>query len=60
MGSCMVAITIVSAIFNQQLINNVPGYGSEDRITEDQFTIESSYVVLALICVFIACFAFSW
>ncbi|KAI9355801.1 hypothetical protein BD770DRAFT_390764 [Pilaira anomala] len=60
MGSCMVAITIISAIFNQQLINNVPGYGSEDRITEDEFTIESSFVVLALICVFIAFFAFSW
>lgn len=60
MSVCMIAIAIVSAVFNQQLINGVAIYGSQDKMTNTAYTPVVSYVILVLLCIFIAFFALSW
>ncbi|KAI8644253.1 hypothetical protein BD408DRAFT_474979 [Parasitella parasitica] len=60
MAVCMLCITIVSAIYNQQLISKVPVYGSWNQTTSVVTDTAASYAILALLCVFIAFFALSW
>ncbi|KAI8095690.1 hypothetical protein BDF21DRAFT_406489 [Thamnidium elegans] len=60
MAVCMIAIAIISAIFNQQLINGVAIYGSEEKMTNTVYTPVVSYVILVFLCIFIAFFALSW
>ncbi|CEP17318.1 hypothetical protein [Parasitella parasitica] len=60
MAVCMLCITIVSAIYNQQLIDQVPIYGSVNQTTSTVADTAASYAILALLCVFIAFFALSW
>ncbi|GAN02543.1 sugar transporter [Mucor ambiguus] len=59
MSVCMICITIVSAVYNQQLVDKVHVYG----VTNSTSTVSDtavSYAILALLCVFIAFFALSW
>ncbi|KAI8882416.1 hypothetical protein K501DRAFT_285901 [Backusella circina FSU 941] len=60
MAICMVTIAAVSGIFNQQLIEGVPVYGSTDAIMVAISNMGATYSILALLCVFIAFFAMSW
>ncbi|CAO3654991.1 unnamed protein product [Mucor fragilis] len=60
MSVCMICITIVSAIYNQQLINKVPVYGLANSTTSTVADTAASYAILTLLCVFIAFFALSW
>jgi hypothetical protein len=56
----MVTIAVVSAIFNQELVEGVPIYGSTDDVTVAISNMGATYSILALLCVFIAFFAMSW
>ncbi|KAG2195654.1 hypothetical protein INT47_002893, partial [Mucor saturninus] len=58
MGSCMLAIGIVSAVFNQELVNKVSVYGDVDVV--GFVTPRATYAIIVLLAVFIACFALSW
>lgn len=60
MSVCMICISIVSAIYNQQLIHKVPVYGVANSTTSTVTDTAASYAILALLCVFIAFFALSW
>lgn len=60
MAVCMICITIVSAIYNQQLISKVPVYGVTNATASTVEDTAASYGILALLCVFIAFFALSW
>lgn len=60
MAVCMLCITIVSAIYNQQLVNKAPEYGTVNQTTSTVTDTAASYAILALLCVFIAFFALSW
>ena len=57
---CMICISIVSAIYNQQLIDKVPVYGIANSTTSTVTDSAASYAILTLLCVFIAFFALSW
>lgn len=60
MGACMLCITIVSAIYNQRLVDNLPIYGSTYQTTSTITNTQASYAILALLCLFLAFFALSW
>jgi hypothetical protein len=55
----MIVITIISAIYNDQLVDSIQVYGNQD----DPGAVANpgaSYSILVMLCVFIACFALSW
>jgi hypothetical protein len=57
MAISMIAITIVSALFSHK----VPAYGSPyEQVTNQISNSAASYAIMALLCIFIACFALSW
>lgn len=58
MSACMISITIVSAIFNKELLEKVAVYGGVGAV--GYVTPKASYAILVLLCVFIAFFALSW
>lgn len=56
---CMVVITIVSAVYDEQLSAS-DAYGSLDQVNSIISNHTASYAILVLLCVFIAFFALSW
>jgi hypothetical protein len=56
----MIAITIVTAIYNQHFVNGADVYGSSSDVMTTISSVGASYAILALLCVFIAFFALSW
>jgi hypothetical protein len=60
MSACMVAIAVVSALFDQKLANGISIYGTTEGVPTKVSNGSASYVILALLCLFIAIFALSW
>ncbi|KAI8991127.1 major facilitator superfamily domain-containing protein, partial [Mycotypha africana] len=60
MGLCMIVITIVSAIYNQQLVSRLDDDSDGMNVISVMSNTAASYVLLILLCVFIAIFALSW
>lgn len=58
MGCCMLAIAIVSAVFNQELVNKVAVYGDVNEV--GYVTPGATYAIIVLLNLFIAFFALSW
>lgn len=58
MSACMLATAIVSAVYNQELINKVSVYGNIAKV--GYVTPKASYVIVVLLMLFIAFFALSW
>ncbi|KAG1048567.1 hypothetical protein G6F43_009052 [Rhizopus delemar] len=58
MAICMITITVVSAVFDQDLIKPISHYNInlESAIRD----IRASYSIIVLLCIFIALFALSW
>ncbi|EIE86965.1 hypothetical protein RO3G_11676 [Rhizopus delemar RA 99-880] len=58
MAICMITITVVSAVFDQDLIKPMSHYNInlESAIRD----IRASYSIIVLLCIFIALFALSW
>ncbi|KAI8098019.1 uncharacterized protein B0P05DRAFT_523006 [Gilbertella persicaria] len=61
MAVCMIAITIVSAIFNQQLLSmhNAPSVTSTE-VTSAIDNQNAGYAIMVLLCIFLVFFAMSW
>lgn len=60
MAVCMLCITIVCAIYNQQLVDKVVTSVVVKQTTSTVNDTAASYAILALLCIFIAFFALSW
>ncbi|KAI9280792.1 general substrate transporter [Sporodiniella umbellata] len=56
MALCMITITIVSALFDQDLITTRTEIQYQSNVTNPQ----ASYSITVLLCIFIAIFALSW
>ncbi|CAO3695292.1 unnamed protein product [Rhizopus stolonifer] len=55
---CMIAIAVVSAVYDQDLIR--PTSDNNIDLISNIKNPRATYSVIALLCVFIACFALSW
>ena len=61
MAVCMVAITIVSAISNQQLLSAVDTpYANSTLVTSAIDNEGAGYAIMVLLAIFLICFAMSW
>lgn len=60
MAASMIAIAVVSALFDRQLANGISIYGTTDGLPATPSNGPASYVILTLLCLFIAIFALSW
>lgn len=60
MAACMIAITVVSALYDEQLKQGIMMKGTFDQVTTSINNGSASYAILALLCLFIAMFAASW
>jgi hypothetical protein len=61
MAICMVAITIVSARFEQRLMDGLGVYSTPlGEITNSIDNPRATYAIIVLLCIFIAVFAMSW
>lgn len=56
---CMLVITIISAVYNDELVNSIHVYGTQDENTQIA-NPGASFSILVMLCVFIAFFALSW
>lgn len=59
MSVCMLVITIISAIYNDQLVESIQVYGTVEQ-PGAVANPGASYSILVMLCVFIAFFALSW
>ncbi|KAI8375522.1 hypothetical protein BD560DRAFT_392570 [Blakeslea trispora] len=61
MAVCMVAITIVSAISNQQLLSAIDTpYANSTLVTSAIDNEGAGYAIMVLLALFVICFAMSW
>lgn len=60
MSACMIAITVVSALYDEQLKQGVMMKVAFDQVATSINDESASYAILALLCLFIAIFAASW
>lgn len=61
MAICMVAITIVSAIYDQKLKGGLGIYSTPlGEVTDSIANPKATYAIIVLLCIFIAVFAMSW
>lgn len=60
MASCMIAITVVSALYDEQLKLGIMMKAATGQVTTGINNESASYAILALLCLFIAMFAASW
>lgn len=58
MATCMIIIAIISAIYNQELVEKVSIYGNIDEV--GYILPGPSYAIVIFLCIFVACFALSW
>lgn len=60
MAACMIAITVVTALYDEQLAKGLVDSGAFSQLPADTTNSAASYGTLVLLCLFIAIFALSW